>query len=53
MTVKSKDFTQDEPVKKPYITPRLEVYGDIRVVTASAGFMNNADGAAHGMTKTS
>jgi hypothetical protein len=53
MTVNSKDFTQREPAKNPYVTPRLEVYGDIREVTASAGFMNNADGAAHGMTKTS
>ena len=53
MTANSTDLTQDEPAKKPYVTPRLEVYGDIHKVTASAGFSNNADGAAHGMTKTS
>jgi hypothetical protein len=53
MTANSTDFKHIEPAKKPYVAPRLEVYGDIREVTASVGMMTNADGAAHGMTKTS
>ena len=54
MTANSTDFKHGEPAKKPYVAPHLEVYGDIREVTSSAGMKStNADGAAHGMTKTS
>jgi hypothetical protein len=43
-------------VKQPkrYSTPRLEVYGSVHQITDAAGMMSlTADGAAHGMTKTS
>ena len=52
MTANSTDFKRDEPAKKPYVAPRLEVYGDIREVTASSGMRASIDGATHGMTKT-
>lgn len=53
MTADSTDFKRDKPARKPYVAPHLEVYGDIREVTASVGVMTNRDGAVHGMTKTS
>jgi hypothetical protein len=43
---------RDEPVRKPYKSPRLETYGDIHEITESVSMMGMADGAAHGMTKT-
>ena len=46
-------FEKDGPAKKPYESPRLEVYGDIREVTVSlnpTGSRN--DGGLHGSTKT-
>jgi hypothetical protein len=38
--------------KKPYQTPRLDVYGDIRKITQTAGNTGNADGGhgVHGRT---
>ena len=54
MTANSTDSKHGETAKKPYVTPRLEVYGDIREVTATLGMKaTTADGAVHGMTKTS
>jgi hypothetical protein len=41
-----------EPPRKPYESPRLEVYGDIRSVTDSVGMMGMADGGPHNMAKT-
>jgi hypothetical protein len=50
MTSKSTSFKGDGPAKKPYESPRLEVYGDIREVTdAVANMSSNADGG-HGLT---
>lgn len=39
--------------KRPYKSPRLEVYGNIREIAATAGMSGAADGAVHGNTKTS
>jgi hypothetical protein len=53
MTTKPASFKENEPARKPYETPRLEVYGDIRAVTDSVGMTGNLDGGAgHGQTKT-
>lgn len=53
MTMKTTSPREDGPAKKRYECPRLEVYGDIRVVTeAVAHGSHNADGGAHG-AKTS
>jgi hypothetical protein len=38
---------------KPYRRPRLEIYDNVQDITDAAGMMGAADGAAHGMTKTS
>jgi hypothetical protein len=38
--------------KKPYAPPRLNTYGDIREIAASAGMQGGLDGALHGNTKT-
>ena len=46
-------FEKDGPAKKPYESPRLEVYGDIREVTFSfnpSGSMG--DGGLHANVKT-
>jgi hypothetical protein len=52
MTTASKSFKGNEPAKKPYESPRLEVYGDIRSVTDSVSMTGSHDGAAHGNTRT-
>ena len=38
--------------KKPYESPRLDVYGDIREIAKSTGQAGHVDGAGHGNTKT-
>ena len=38
--------------KKPYAPPRLNTYGDIREIAASAGMQGGLDGSLHGNTKT-
>jgi len=53
MTMKPTTFRDSEAAKKPYETPRLETYGDIREIAGSVGSMNMNDGASHGNTKTS
>ena len=46
-------FEKDGPAKKPYASPRLEVYGDIREVTVSLNPSGaRSDGGLHGSTKT-
>ena len=46
-------FEKDGPAKKPYASPRLEVYGDIREVTVSlAPSGSMSDGGLHGNAKT-
>jgi hypothetical protein len=52
MTAQSTSSKETEPAKKPYETPRLEIYGDIREVTDTAGHAGHLDGGAHGSTKT-
>jgi hypothetical protein len=52
MTNKSTGVQENEPPRKPYETPRLEVYGDIRAVTEAVGMTGSADGAVHGQNKT-
>ena len=52
MTTKSTGVQENEPPKKPYETPRLEVYGDIRAVTGSVGMTGASDGLSHGQNKT-
>jgi hypothetical protein len=52
MTSKSTSFKGDGPAKKPYESPRLEVYGDIREVTDGAGDKGNKDQPGHGNLKT-
>jgi len=51
MTTESR-LEEDRPAKKPYESPRLEVYGDIRDLTDSVGMSGSDDGAPHGNTKT-
>jgi hypothetical protein len=50
MTANERDRDQREPVKKPYESPRLDVYGDIREVTDAVGFMGMTDGG-HGFRR--
>jgi hypothetical protein len=46
-------FKNDGPAKKPYESPRLEVYGDIREVTDVVNPAGaKSDGATHGNNKT-
>jgi hypothetical protein len=52
MSTESPSLNEDRPNKKPYESPRLEVYGDIRELTDSVGMTGSADGAPHGQTKT-
>jgi hypothetical protein len=51
MATKPTTFKDDEPAKKPYESPRLEVYGDIRAVTAAVALVGKNDGG-HGSDKT-
>jgi hypothetical protein len=39
--------------KKPYQAPCLRIYGDIRALTATAGFTSKNNDHGHGNTKTS
>ena len=43
----------DRPAKKPYETPKLFVYGDIREITKNVGNMGAADGGMSPNDKTS
>ena len=52
MTRKPPDSDEVVPPKKPYESPRLDVYGDIREIAKSVGMMGKMDGGAHQMTKT-
>jgi hypothetical protein len=52
MTIKTPGDREDRPAKQRYESPRLESYGDIRVVTEAVAHTSaNSDGGAHG-TKT-
>ncbi|HKY23498.1 MAG TPA: hypothetical protein VJM31_19940 [Vicinamibacterales bacterium] len=53
MTTNNADRAQSGVPKRPYQTPRLDVYGDIREVTDSVGMKSmKADGATGMNTKT-
>ena len=43
---------KSESIKKPYETPELSVYGDIREITQSATGKSGDDGATKGNSKT-
>jgi hypothetical protein len=46
-------FKKDGPAKKPYESPRLEVYGDIREVTDAVNPAGaKSDGSLHANNKT-
>ena len=44
MTSTSKQQRESAPTKKPYETPRLEVYGDLREIARATGTMGMMDG---------
>ena len=52
MPTESPSFKEDRPARKPYESPRLEVYGDIRTVTEAVGHTGNDDGGIHTSNKT-
>ena len=41
-----------ETPKKPYKTPRLHLYGDVRVITQAVGGGQSSDGSGPLMLKT-
>jgi hypothetical protein len=44
---------KSESTKKPYETPKLSVYGDIREITQTVGNMSTTDGGSGSTAKTS
>jgi hypothetical protein len=44
--------TQAAPAKRPYRSPRLKEYGDIRAVTKAGSPVGMGDGAMAGATKS-
>ena len=46
MTMKTTRPKEDGPAKKRYESPRLEIYGDIRLVTGAVGHVGKTDGAS-------
>ncbi len=52
MTSEPGDSDEVVPPKKPYESPRLDVYGDIREIARSVGMMGKMDGGFLRMTKT-
>jgi hypothetical protein len=53
MVAKTTGSSDDAVARKPYESPKLEVYGDIREIARSVGMTGMADGATHGQTRTS
>jgi hypothetical protein len=47
MPAKPPDAGEPEPSKKPYETPSLEVYGNIREIVKTSGTMSMFDNALH------
>ena len=43
---------REEQGKKPFQTPKLSVYGDIREITQTVGKVGMADGGKGSMSKT-
>jgi hypothetical protein len=41
-----------KPIKKPYQTPKLLVYGDLAEMTRTTGKLTNRDGAIGSVKKT-
>jgi hypothetical protein len=52
MTTTPAAVTNAGAPKKPYEPPRLEVYGDIRRITQTAGNTGSADGGHGSMSRT-
>ena len=52
MTTTSPAARNSGAPKKPYESPRLEVYGDIGKITQTVGSSGHADGGHGGMSKT-
>ena len=53
MTTKSTTTGESGLPKRPYETPRLEVYGDIREIAKAVGSTGAGDGGGHlGPNKT-
>jgi hypothetical protein len=46
MTMKTTSPREDGPARKRYETPRLETYGDIRVITEAVAHTGMTDGAS-------
>ena len=44
MTVTVKEPPEKSPAKKPYETPQLEAYGDVRDIARNVGLTGMADG---------
>jgi hypothetical protein len=40
---------EDQPAKKPYETPQLEEYGDIREIAQAIGHSGMQDGGGHSL----
>ena len=54
MTTNTTSFKREQPPKKQYERPRLEVYGNIREVTDNLGMMSSSSDNGHGaQNKTS
>jgi hypothetical protein len=52
MTANEQDRDQYELIKKPYASPRLDVYGDIREITDAVGRTGMKDGGHGQMNRT-
>jgi hypothetical protein len=50
MTAQSTSFKNDGLTKKPYQSPQLVPYGDIREVTHAVGMTTTVADGAHGST---
>jgi hypothetical protein len=43
---------REQPTKKPYTTPTLTAYGDVRKITKGSGSANNFDNGSFGNKTT-
>ena len=51
--MKQQDNKTMGPQLKPYTTPQLITYGDLRAITQAVGMMGNNDGGVGNLHKTS
>jgi hypothetical protein len=52
MRSQSTQSGEENLIRKPYRSPDVIIYGNIREITKTAGNMGNADGGASPMHKT-